>query len=225
MEKLIRGIVQFRETRRAEHVETFGRLALGQKPDALFIACSDSRVAVNVFASTDPGDLFVVRNVGNLVPPYEAPGADGTSAAVDFAVDQLRVRDIVVCGHSDCGAMHALCGGLPKLPAGPLRTWLGLGAPDDAAGADVNQTSRRNVLFQIRHLLAYPSVARSLAEGRLQLHALWFDIRGLEVLYYEQDAQRWSVIDRGLAERVLQPMRPAAPLDTPPVQPDAPRHL
>jgi hypothetical protein len=106
MNKLIRGIIQFRETQRDGLIETFRGLALGQQPDALFIACSDSRMAVNVFASTNPGDLFVLRNVGNLVPPYGHPGATGTAAAVEFAVDSLRVRHIIVCGHSDCGAMR-----------------------------------------------------------------------------------------------------------------------
>jgi len=107
VKKLIQGIIQFHETRRQGYEETFSKLALGQKPDALFIACSDSRVAVNVFASTDPGDLFVLRNVGNLVPPFGQPGGTGTAAAVDFAVDHLKVKDIIICGHSDCGAMHA----------------------------------------------------------------------------------------------------------------------
>src|SRR5579859_6420974 len=109
MKKLIQGIIQFHETRRLGLEEAFSKLALSQKPDALFIACSDSRVAANVFASTDPGDLFVLRNVGNLVPPYGNPGGTGTAAAVDFAVEKLGVRNIIVCGHSDCGAMHAHC--------------------------------------------------------------------------------------------------------------------
>ena len=86
MKKLIRGILNFREVKRDSVAETFHALALGQKPDALLIACSDSRVAVNIFASDDPGDLFVVRNVGNLVPPHDDPGNAGTAAAVDFAV-------------------------------------------------------------------------------------------------------------------------------------------
>lgn len=204
MNKLIRGIIQFRETRREGFTEAFRRLALGQKPDALFIACSDSRMAANVFASTDPGDLFVVRNVGNLVPPYDHPGAAGTAAAVDFAVDKLRVRDIIVCGHSDCGAMHAHCQGLETLPQGPLRTWLEIGVTVDASRVnDVSEVSRRNVLAQLEHLRSYPSVSHAIEERHLGLHGLWFDIQHLDVLYYERATRQWTVLDAAAGERIL----------------------
>lgn len=209
MRKLIRGIVDFRATRRQEYAETFANLALGQKPDAMFIACSDSRVAVNVFASSDPGDLFVLRNIGNLVPPYGNRGGAGTAAAVDFAVDKLHVRDIIVCGHSDCGAMHARCGGLHALPDTPLRSWLEMGAPEDVTGHDVNETSRANVLTQVDHLRGYPSVARAIAEKRLQLHGMWFDIRPVDVLYYEGSAGAWTILDAAAEARILGRLYPA----------------
>jgi len=211
MEKLIRGIAQFRQTRRHGFVETFSKLALGQKPDALFIACSDSRMAVNVFASDDPGDLFVLRNVGNLVPPYHHAGSAGTAAAVDFAVDNLRVRDIIVCGHSDCGAMHAHCAGHQALPEGPLRTWLDMGATGAAAGLGVSEASRGNVLEQLAHLREYPSVARAMGDRKLGLHGLWFDIRPLDVYYYESDSQAWTVLDSTSGERILSGLQ--TPLD------------
>jgi len=203
MKKLIQGIIQFHETRRQGFEEAFSKLALAQKPDALFIACSDSRVAANVFASTDPGDLFVLRNVGNLVPPYGNPGGTGTAAAVDFAVDNLKVKDIIVCGHSDCGAMHAHCKGQEALPEGSLKAWLEMGAGPEAKGLEVNEASRRNVLAQIEHLKGYPAVGRALAEHRLKLHGLWFDIRHLEVLYYETVSRKWTVLDQGNGERIL----------------------
>ncbi len=203
MKKLIRGILQFRETRRDGLRDTFAKLALGQKPDALFIACSDSRMAVNVFASSDPGDLFVLRNVGNLVPPYGHPGGAGTAAAVDFAVDNLGVRDIIVCGHSTCGAMAALCQGRASLPDSPLKTWLEIATRDEPPGADAALASRRNVLLQIEHLRSYPSVARAMEERHLQLHGMWFDIRELNVLYYEEPLQQWTVLDAVAGERIL----------------------
>src|SRR5712692_11162570 len=115
MRKLVQGIVEFRRSRRPDYAETFSRLALRQKPDALYIACSDSRVAINVFASTEPGDLFVVRNPGNIVSPAAPNGLsvadESEAAAIEFAVGQLAVRDIIVCGHSSCGAMSALLQG------------------------------------------------------------------------------------------------------------------
>jgi carbonic anhydrase len=203
MKKLIQGILQFRQTKREGLTETFAKLALGQKPDALFIACSDSRMAVNVFASTDPGDLFVLRNVGNLAPPYGHPGGTGTAAAVDFAVDNLRVRDIIVCGHSNCGAIAALCQGRDALPDGPLKSWLEMGGDGDAAGSDPSDASRRNVLRQLEHLRGYPSVIRAMAGRGLRLHGMWFDIRRLDVLYYEEPVRQWTVLDAVEGARIL----------------------
>jgi carbonic anhydrase len=203
MNKLIRGIIQFRETQRDGLIETFQRLALGQQPDALFIACSDSRMAVNVFASTDPGDLFVLRNVGNLVPPNGHPAATGTAAAVEFAVDSLRVRHIIVCGHSDCGAIRALCKGPESLPEGPLRAWLEIAATGESQGLNPAEVSRRNVLAQLEHLREYPSVAAAISERELRLHGLWFDIMQLDVQYYEEHSGRWTVLDAVNGARIL----------------------
>lgn len=203
MKKLIKGILQFRETRRDALADTFAKLALGQKPDALFIACSDSRMAVNVFASSDPGDLFVLRNIGNMAPPFGDPEATAAAAAVDYAVDILRVRDIIVCGHSDCGAIRALCAGRDNLPEGPLRVWLDIGAGGKALDSDPAEASRRNVLLQLEHLRGYPSVARAMAERGLRVHGMWFDIRHLDVLYYEEADEKWSVLDRAEGERIL----------------------
>src|SRR5256712_990046 len=128
MRKLVQGIVDFRRKRRPDYAETFSRLALRQKPDALYISCSDSRVQANVFASTEPGDLFVVRNPGNLVSPA---GPDGRSvadeseaAAIEFGLDVLEVRDIIVCGHSGCGVMAALEHGRENVRWPHLRSWM-----------------------------------------------------------------------------------------------------
>src|SRR6187401_1004271 len=128
MHKLIKGIAQFRAKSTPEQKARYAALALGQKPDALFVCCSDSRVAVNVFASTDPGDLFVIRNVGNLVPPYEADerptAGESVPAAVEFALKHLKVSHIIVCGHSECGAMQALASGRGRVDTQRLREWL-----------------------------------------------------------------------------------------------------
>src|ERR1043166_9064786 len=127
MRKLLRGIVDFRERLLGQYAERFRDLASGQAPDALFITCSDSRVVPDLLASTDPGDLFVMRNVGNLVPPATVEGAStgdlSEASAIEYAVLILQVRDIVVCGHSECGAMKAALARQP-LPATPnLAKW------------------------------------------------------------------------------------------------------
>jgi carbonic anhydrase len=203
--KLIQGILRFREERRSGYAAAFRELALAQKPDALFIACSDSRMAVNVFASTDPGDLFVVRNVGNLVPPFGSAGGAGTVAAVDFALENLGVRDIIVCGHSDCGAMKSHRAGHEELPPGALREWLDLGATGEK-GASVDEASRVNVLEQLEHLRGYPSVKEAITRAGLRLHGLWFDIHTMDVWYHEPDLATWTVLDAVEGKRILDRM-------------------
>ncbi|NUM89438.1 MAG: carbonic anhydrase [Bdellovibrionales bacterium] len=217
MKKLINGIMDFRRGLTPERQETFARLALGQSPDALFIGCSDSRVAVNVFASTDPGDLFVVRNVGNMVPPC---GVDGQStadeseaAAIEFALQNLAVKHIIICGHSECGAMQALAGGRDKVKTKNLRAWLrhgekGLGdltrLPGFAAGlAPHNRLSQFNVLRQMHHLKTYPIVRARIEAGTLAIHGWWFDLAKAEVYAWEEDHNGFVVVDDAEGKKIL----------------------
>jgi carbonic anhydrase len=220
MKKLIKGIVEFRQNIRPGYREMFAKLALQQSPDTLFIACSDSRVAVNVFASTDPGDLFVVRNVGNLVPCCECGGQHVTedlsaAAAIEFAVVRLKVSDIIVCGHSDCGAMHALLNGREKISAMPhLQAWLRHGEPSLARLAQapasglspVNVLSQLNILQQIEHLKSYPVVRERMAEKRLRLNGWWFDLGNADVYAHTTDTGQFTLINTKEAERLLEQM-------------------
>jgi carbonic anhydrase len=217
MKKLIQGIVDFREKVQPAYRETFARLALGQSPDALLIACSDSRVVPNLFASSDPGDVFVVRNVGNLIPPCGEDGINifdkSEAAAVEFAVEQLRVKDIIVCGHSECGAHMAVLRGIQGL-SGNLRSWLRHAEPslyklhsgphmECGHLAPHNQLSQLNVLQQLEHLRTYPSVRGAIEQGNLQVHGWWFDIANAEVLAWEPTLNRFASIDRELAQVIL----------------------
>jgi len=211
MRKLVQGIVDFRNRVRPVARETFARLALGQSPDVLFIACSDSRVAINVFASTEPGDLFVVRNPGNIVSPAAADGLsvadESEAAAIEFAVGQLAVKDIIVCGHSSCGAMAGLLRGRENLNAPHLRSWLrhaerALDRIDRAAPDAHDQLSQANALLQIENLKTYPLVARAEQEGRLKLHAFWFDIATAEVLVHDPERGRYLPLDEEQAARL-----------------------
>lgn len=214
MKKLIKGIVDFRQKVLPSYRETFARLALGQSPDTLLIACSDSRVVPNLFASTDPGDLFVVRNVGNLIPPCGCDGRltadESEAAAIEFSQSTLAVSDIIVCGHSECAAMHALVTGREKVQASHLRSWLRHGEPSlarlsqaDTSLSPANQLSQMNVLQQIEHLHSYPIVQQRVAEGKLKLHGWWFELKTADVYAYEQALGRFVVIDEAEAARIL----------------------
>src|SRR5215510_12056956 len=128
MRKLIMGIVDFRERMLPQYAKRFRDLALAQSPDALFITCSDSRVVPDLLASTHPGELFTMRNVGNLIPPATAEGLStgdlSEASAIEYSVLVLKVANIVVCGHSECGAMKAVLARNPKLRAPNLDRWL-----------------------------------------------------------------------------------------------------
>ncbi|MER5772959.1 SulP family inorganic anion transporter [Streptomyces sp. NPDC002039] len=192
--RLANGISAFqRDT--APHVrDELARLAReGQRPSQLFLTCADSRLVTSMITASGPGDLFTVRNVGNLVP---LPGAESTddsvAAAIEYAVDVLQVDSITVCGHSGCGAMQALLNSHPGAPMTPLRRWLRHGLPSlermasrhhawaRIAGrlpADaVEQLCLTNVVQQLEHLRAHESVARRLAEGTLELHGMYFHV-------------------------------------------------
>jgi carbonic anhydrase len=212
MRKLLRGIAEFRRRRPEGYGEAFARLAGGQAPDALLICCADSRVAPNVFASVEPGDLLVVRNVGNLVPRYAEAGQPGASvpAAIELAISGLRVRDLIVCGHSRCAAMRAIHSG-ERLPGAPhLAAWLrhgepaleGLGPPPEGLASE-DHLSQRSTCRQVENLQTYPIVRDAEAAGRLRIHAWWFDIGRAELLDHDPDQGRFVPLDDARVARLL----------------------
>ena len=187
MRRLIKGVRHFRETKFPERAALFQDLATGQDPHTLFIACADSRIVPELITQTDPGELFVCRNIGNVVPAYgEMMG--GVSAVIEFACTALEVSDIVVCGHSDCGAMKALLTPdsdlLRRMPT--VRSWLrnadaARSVVDvmhpDLAGEDLVQALvEQNVRTQLGHLRTHPSVAGRMAQGKLKLHGWVYGI-------------------------------------------------
>ena len=215
MKKLLNGIVDFRKNVRPTVKDTFAHLALGQRPDTLFIACSDSRVVPNLFASTEPGDLFVIRNVGNLIPPctedHSSHGAE--AAAIQFGLSNLPITEVIVCGHSECGAIGALSAGAKKPDSPAFNCWLrhGEGSLKQLdAGATLgnhlerhNQLSQLNVLEQLEHLKTYPIVRERLASGQLRLHGWYFDIKEANVYEYEPSEGRFHLIDEDYATTLL----------------------
>lgn len=213
MKKLIQGIVAFQKNLTEKDRKHFAKLSLGQKPDVLFIACSDSRVVPNLFASTDPGDLFVIRNVGNLVPPKGEEAEESVAAALEFSLHSLEVKDIIVCGHSECAAMQTILQGknLDKEPH--LEGWLCHGHPSlermqkkglDTSLSRVNQLSQSNVLQQMQHLQSYPFVQELLKDKKLRIHGWWFDIATADVYAFEEKEGKFVLIDEKEAEVLLQ---------------------
>jgi carbonic anhydrase len=198
VKRIIDGVLKFQAEVFPNQKALFQQLSNGQRPQALFIGCSDSRVIPELFMQQGPGELFVVRNAGNIVPPYAiAPG--GVSASIEYAVAVLGVPDIVVCGHSGCGAMTAILSGSEKLKALPeVSRWLNFANAatqvieeqhshkDDATKLDL--LVRENVLAQLMNLLTHPVVANAVQAKHVRLHGWVFDIATATVLTYDARA-------------------------------------
>lgn len=204
MQKLVQGLHHFRENIFRSQKELFERLADGQQPEALFITCSDSRINPNLITQTSPGDIFILRNAGNIVPPRGAPNS-GEEATIEFAVTGLGVKDIIVCGHSLCGAMKGLLApeGLREMPA--VAAWLTHAESarrivKDKYGhlsAEALETaaSQENVLVQLENLRTHPAVAVGLARGDLKLHGWMYKIQTGEVFNYDSNQEQFVLIE------------------------------
>lgn len=177
--------------RAAQAGDTFERLAAGQQPQALFITCSDSRIIPSALTGARPGDLFEMRTAGNIVPPYRPGVPSAEAATVEYAVEVLGVADIVVCGHSHCGAVGAVVRGddLSGVPA--VRDWLDEGAeltPVDEPDQDLAGPVQRHVLDQLARLRTHPSVARRVDGGLLALHGWFYEVHTGAVLTHRPGA-------------------------------------
>jgi carbonic anhydrase len=187
MQQLLEGLQRFRRESFPRFREHYQRLVdEGQRPNTLFIGCADSRVVPDLLTSTLPGDLFVVRNVGNLVPPFEIGGGyHGVSAGIEFATLVLEVKDIVICGHSHCGAMRALYGPL-RDDAPHISKWLELARPamvDAEPTPDVlRRTEMRSIALQVTRLMSFPMVRERVERGDLCLHGWYYVIEEGRVL-------------------------------------------
>ena len=201
MQKLLQGIHHFQDNVFSSQRELFERLAEGQHPDALFITCSDSRINPNLITQTDPGELFIIRNAGNIVPPYGAANG-GEGATIEFAVVGLGIQHIIVCGHSHCGAMKGLLQpeGLTGMPL--MAAWLGHAEAtrriarqkyeDRPAEALLNVAIQENVLVQLENLRTHPAVAAALAGGKLKLHAWVYKIETGQVFAYDPERGQFA---------------------------------
>jgi carbonic anhydrase len=193
MQQLLAGYSMFRSKVFAQHARHFAELAHHYEPEALLITCSDSRVMPEMITQCAPGQLLCCRNAGNLVPPPEETSS-GVAATVEYAVRVLRVPNIIVCGHSDCGEMRALLDEGELRDMGFLRSWLEHAGPMSRAFRGVMQDPRvwpaeerlhvlteLNVIAQLHSLRGHPSVVRGLRRGNLQIHGWVYDIASGEV--------------------------------------------
>jgi carbonic anhydrase len=199
MERLYKGIHQFQATHFRKEAEFFKRLSTRQTPEVLFITCADARVDPNLVTQSRPGELFIIRNVGNIVPPHNAiRDKNSVAAALEFAVLGLKVADIIVCGHSNCGAMDMLHrdeGAFLDMPH--LREWVRLAEPvrriverhyrKAAPELKGRITEKENVLAQLRNIETYPFVEKALEQGTLRLHGWHYDIGAGRITAYNPE--------------------------------------
>jgi carbonic anhydrase len=217
IQRLVEGIHHFQANTFRSEQALFEHLAKGQSPDTLFITCSDSRVNPNLITHTQPGELFVLRNAGNIVPPHGA-ARGGEAPTIEFAVVALQVRDIIVCGHSQCGAVKGLLHPENLVDLPEVAAWLyhaeatrrildekyGHYTPAQLLSASVEE----NVLVQLENLITHPAVNTRLREGKLNLHGWVYAIETGEVHAYDPASGQFvpvtAVDPRGFGPHVLE---------------------
>jgi carbonic anhydrase len=215
MQRLVEGLHQFQTEIFGSQRALFERLALGQTPETMFITCADSRIDPNLLTQTQPGELFIMRNAGNLVPPYNPQG--GEAATIEFAVAAIGVKDIVVCGHSHCGAVKAILEPPRAKDFPALTNWLSNAEStrrilhDKYPAADprylMNVAVQENVLAQLENLRSHPAVASGLAQGKLKLHGWVYKIETGEVFAYDPQQRQFQPLT---LTREAAPATPAA---------------
>lgn len=204
MKKLCRGIEQFQRSVYPQYRNMFLALADKQHPEAMLITCADSRIVPTLFLQCEPGDLFICRNAGNIVPPYEG-GTGGVTATVEYAVDVLGIRHVIVCGHSDCGAMKTVLNpkALRNKPA--IGRWLhhadrarriAVESPRPATPEQrLRLVTEENVIAQLHNLGTHPAVAAGLARGDVDLYGWYYDITTASISSYDPAAGTFVPFD------------------------------
>jgi len=209
-ERLLEGILRFRQADFEGHKDLFHELGRAQKPHTLFIGCADSRVVPNLITQTTPGELFTVRNIANIVPPYRVSTEyAATTSAIEYAVQALHVESIVVCGHSNCGgcaALHQPAEALEHLPN--VRKWLEilqpvkaevdkLAPPDTPEGSPEERewlTEQVNIVYQLRNLLSYPYIRSKLKAGELKIFGWYYLIETGEIFNYNAETKTFDPV-------------------------------
>jgi len=205
MKQLVTGLHTFRHQIFQQKRQLFAKLSQGQSPQVAFISCSDSRVVPGLLTQTEPGELFIIRNAGNFVPPSNTP-AGGEAASLEYAVQVLKVRELIICGHSSCGAVNHLIGpdfGKSQLPL--VDAWVEHGRktrdimeksyPALTGSHRLNVAIQENVLVQLEHLRTYPFVEEAIQRGELEIHGWVYKIETGEVFSYDFGDQQFLSVE------------------------------
>lgn len=207
MNNLISGAVKFMQEDFKEHKKLFKSLKDAQNPHTLFIGCADSRVIPNLITNTGPGELFVVRNIANIVPPYRV-GEDylATTSAIEYAINSLHIKNIVVCGHSNCGGCAALYSDEEELNQTPnVKKWLSIldDIKEEVSHLSIAKndlamrswlTEKLNLLNSLQNLLEYPGVQEALIDKRIEIHAWYYIIETGEIYEYNIEEKHFVLI-------------------------------
>lgn len=202
--KLILGTRKFHQERFEEMKSIFQMLSNGQSPDILFITCSDSRVDPNLITQSDPGQLFMMRNVGNIIPPSTEKTVSSESVAIEYALTILKVKNIIICGHSDCGAMKGLFNPNLKDQLPSVASWLKHSSsilvnidkiPEELK---LEYAIKQNIVTQLEHLRSYPLVAEKLASKELILHGWFYDIGKSEIFIYQNSHKDFISFEKAI---------------------------
>ena len=207
MDRILKGLSRFKKSVYPKQRDLFQKLALGQRPDALFITCADSRIDPCLLTQTKPGQLFICRVIGNIIPPYpDAIG--GVSATIEYAVGVLGVPDVIVCGHTDCGVMKGVLNPEALEPLPSVSAWLNYAQPARRAVAHLKQVqtdeehllavAERNVVQQLGNLRTHPTVAERLDQGDLNLHGWVYDLGEGVVTHYDSNQDAFVALETPL---------------------------
>lgn len=202
-DRIAEGVEKFRRDEFVTRREFFKELAIGQKPNALFITCSDSRINPHLVTQSEPGELFVIRNAGNIVPRADTVGGSGEGATLEFAIKGLGIPRIIVCGHSLCGAMGAVIDPNSARTMPSVLEWVKLAAPALERTPEGehrhDRLAEQNVLLQLENLRSYDFVREAEAAGRLTLSAWMYRFQDGEVFAHDASTGRFTPLHAGVA--------------------------
>lgn len=216
MKKILEGILAFRKANQEGYREKYQHLSGRQNPNVVWISCSDSRIEPSKFAEIEPGDLFTIRNVGNQIPQFSDSKiflGVSEAAALEFSLENLPITDIIICGHSDCGAMQAIEAGLENVSSPSLKKWLSIDKKEtilfepDSNLEKCDQISQKHIIHQLYHLKAYPIIGEKLKKKTLRIHGWFYRVGKGDIHFYDQKKNQFILLDEKKIQELLKEFR------------------